>query len=125
MSIKKQIEKYMAGLGSRDEGVLTAHFMFPEDFLGFQGHFPEEKVLPGVCQIQCVTSMIEKYTGESVLLKEIVSVKFFAPVFPSEEITCVCRGIKDARSDFVVNASVSRNGKAVAEMKLKGSFDQR
>lgn len=114
----------MAGLGSGDEGVLTAYFIFPEDFLGFQGHFPEEKVLPGVCQIQCVTTMIEKYTGKSVLLKEIVSVKFLAPVFPSEEIICVCRGIKDANSAFVVKASVSRNGKAVAEMKLKGSFDQ-
>lgn len=125
MSIKKQIKKYLTGLEFSGEGVLTASFTFPEDFLGFQGHFPEKKVLPGVCQIQCVTSMIEKYTGKAVLLSEIVSVKFLAPVFPSEEIICCCRGIKDDLSDFVVKASVISNGKAVAEMKLKGSFDRR
>jgi len=125
LSIKKEVEKNMIAFESSDDGVLTARFKFPVDFIGFQGHFPEEKVLPGVCQIQCVVSMIEKFIGSPVLLKEIVSAKFLAPVFPSEEIICVCRGIKDAHKDFVVKASVSRNGKAVAEIKLKGSFDQR
>ncbi|PIV44608.1 MAG: hypothetical protein COS28_00130 [Nitrospirae bacterium CG02_land_8_20_14_3_00_44_33] len=125
MNIKKQIKEYMAGLEASEEGTLTASFNFGENFLGFQGHFPQEKVLPGVCHIQCITSMIEEYTGKPVLLKEIVSVKFLLPVFPSEEIVCTCRGIKNGQSDFVVRASVNRNGKAVSEIKLKGSFEQK
>lgn len=124
MSIKKEVERYMTGMESTAEGVLTAHFIFPENFLGFQGHFPTGKVLPGVCQIQCVTSMIEKHTGRAVLLKEIVSAKFLSPIFPSEEIICVCRGLTDTHEDFVVKASVSRDGRAVAELKLRGSLTQ-
>ena len=79
----------MTVLETSGEGVLTARFTFPEEFVGFQGHFPSDKVLPGVCQIQCIASMIEKYTGKSFLLKEIVSAKFLSPVLPSEEIICV------------------------------------
>lgn len=122
MSIKKEVEKNMIAFESSDDGVLTACFKFPVDFLGFQGHFPEEKVLPGVCQIQCVASMIERFIGKPVLLKEIVSAKFLAPVFPSEEIICVCRGLNDSHQDFVVKASVSKDGKKISELKLWVSF---
>ena len=125
MSIKIEVEKNMIAFESSDDKVLTAHFKFPPDFLGFQGHFPLEKVLPGVCQIQCVSSMIERFIGKPVLLKEIVSAKFFAPVLPSEEIICVCRGLNDSYEDFVVKASVSKNGKTVAELKLKGGIGLR
>ena len=58
---------------------LTASFLFPEDFIGFQGHFPGNKILPGVCQIQCVISMLEKWKKKNIVLREIVLAKFFSP----------------------------------------------
>ena len=125
MSIKNEVEKNMTAFESSDDKTLTARFKFPIDFIGFQGHFPSEKVLPGVCQIQCAASMLERFFGKPVLLKEIVSAKFFAPVFPSEEIICVCRGLNDSHKEFVIKASVSKNGKTVAELKLRGAVGLR
>jgi len=106
------------------DGILKACFTFPEEFVGFQGHFPSEKVLPGVCQIQCVVSMYEK-AGKAFLLKEIISAKFFSPVSPSEEILCVCSKIEDTPEGFVVKASVSKGGQVVAELKLRGLIQEK
>ena len=120
MSIKTEVEKYMSVLETSGDGVLTARFTFPGEFVGFQGHFPSGKVLPGVCQIQCISSMLEK-SGRPFLLKEIVSAKFLSPVLPSEEIVCSCSSPEHAGGDFVVKASVRKAGRVVAEFKLRGS----
>jgi 3-hydroxyacyl-[acyl-carrier-protein] dehydratase len=119
LSIKKEVEKYMTVMDAPSEGMLKASFTFPEEFVGFQGHFPAEKILPGVCQIQCVVSMFEK-AGRAFLLKEIISAKFFSPVLPSEEILCACSTTEETPEAFTVKASVSKAGKVVSEMKLRG-----
>ena len=124
LSIKREVENYMTVLEASADGVLTARFTFPDEFVGFQGHFPSGKVLPGVCQIQCVASMLEK-TGKAFLLKEIISAKFVLPVLPHEEIVCVCSRIKGAPEDFVVKASVSRGGQVVSELKLRGLIQEK
>jgi len=108
----------MADLKVTDR-VLTACFVFPADFIGFQGHFPQKKLLPGVCQIQCIISMLEKWKKKNVVLVEIVTAKFLSPVLPLEEIICECREIRDNDGEFVVKAFISKAGGRVAEMKLR------
>ncbi len=98
---------------------LTACFVFPADFIGFQGHFPKKKLLPGVCQIQCIISMLEKWKKNKVALGEIISAKFLSPVLPLEEITCECREIQENDGELTVKAFISRAGGRVAEMKLR------
>jgi 3-hydroxymyristoyl/3-hydroxydecanoyl-(acyl carrier protein) dehydratase len=41
-----------------DAESLTARFCFPEDFIGFKGHFPNHPVVPGVCKIQAILCML-------------------------------------------------------------------
>ncbi len=108
----------MADLKVTDRA-LTACFVFPADFIGFQGHFPQKKLLPGVCQIQCIISMLEKWKKNKVALMEIVSAKFLSPVLPLEEITCECREIQDNGGEFIVKAFISKAGGRVAEMKIR------
>ena len=97
---------------------LTARFLFPEGFLGFEGHFPGKKILPGVCQVQCVLSMLEQQTGNSISLREIVLAKFFAPVLPNEEIVCRSSGVQES-GEFLVKAVITRGDQKVSELKLK------
>src|SRR3990172_10925033 len=101
---------------------LTAHFAFPSEFIGFQGHFPQKKVLPGVCQIQCILSLLEKGSGKAVVLKEVVLAKYFSPVFPDEKVTCVISDTGDARGEIVVKAVLSRGSDKISEMKLRVSY---
>lgn len=116
--IKAEIEQYMTG-PVRESKKLLSHFMFPDEFIGFQGHFPEKKILPGVCQIQCALSLLEKASGKSVTLKEIVLAKYFSPVFPSEKMTCVVDDIGEGPGEFLVKAIMTKNDAKVSELKLR------
>jgi 3-hydroxymyristoyl/3-hydroxydecanoyl-(acyl carrier protein) dehydratase len=108
---------------AKDGTRLTSCFAFPPAFIGFQGHFPETKILPGVCQIQCALSMLEKGSGKAVVLKEVVLVKYFSPVFPDDEVTCVVNDMGDTGGEAVVKAIISKKTDKISEMKLRVSYD--
>jgi 3-hydroxyacyl-[acyl-carrier-protein] dehydratase len=123
-SISKEVAQCMTGFTELD-GTLTTHFIFPEDFIGFQGHFPSRKLLPGVCQIQCVTASLEKMKNKKLIIEEIVLAKFFVPVFPLEELICVFRDISIIRDNgevFIAKASISKGDLKAAEIKLRARF---
>lgn len=121
--IKTEVEQYMTGLTSEGQ-TLTSGFVFPEEFIGFQGHFPGKKVLPGVCHIQCALTTLEKANSKQVVLKEIMLAKYLAPVSPGEELICVCSDIQAKDDEFVVKAVLSRNGSKVSELKLRFRFEE-
>ena len=123
-TIKEEIERSMTGL-EKEGKRLTSSFAFPSGFIGFQGHFPQKKVLPGVCQIQCALTLLEKGSGKAVVLKEVVLAKYFSPVFPDEKVTCVISDTGDARGEIVVKAVLSRGSDKISEMKLRVSYDDR
>lgn len=112
----------MTGGPARENGALTSRFRFPGEFIGFRGHFPRKKILPGVCQIQMALSMLEKDTLSPVALKEVVLAKYFSPVFPDEEVICIISGMESGTGDGVVKAAISKGTARVAELKLRVSF---
>lgn len=112
----------MAGL-ERDGANLSARFLFPPEFIGFQGHFPARPVLPGACQIQCVLTTLEGGLGQRVVLREIVLAKFVAPVLPDQEITCLVSDCGDTPGEWLCRARISRGGSRVTELKLRVSLD--
>lgn len=118
-NIRKEIAANMSGLKQTEQGKLTARFVFPEDFIGFQGHFPNNKILPGVCQIQCVITMLEEWKKKSVVLKEIVLAKFLSPVLPFEELVCTGKNIEESNGELVLKALFSKSGKKISEIKLR------
>jgi len=120
--IKTEIELSMIGLTKTDR-TLTSRFAFPPDFIGFQGHFPAKKILPGVCQVQCALSTLEKGNEKALALKEIVFAKYFAPVFPGEEVTCIIRDVTDASGEIIFKAIIMKGTAKVAELKLRVSMN--
>jgi 3-hydroxyacyl-[acyl-carrier-protein] dehydratase len=118
--IKNEIEQLMSGL-TMQEGIVTSCFVFPESFIGFQGHFPKHKILPGVCQIQCALSSLERAMRKAVELREVTLAKYFLPVLPDEEITCRCSDVTDA-GEFTFKTVITKGSDRVAELKLRVAF---
>lgn len=119
--IKSELEQYMTGM--EIEGLtLTTRFTFPPEFIGFQGHFPAKKILPGVCQIQCALSTLEKGRGKNVVLKEVVLAKYFSPLFPDDEVTCVVSDGGATSGEHTIKAVITKNTVKIAELKLRVSF---
>ena len=96
------------------EGAFSAEFTFPETFVGFDGHFPGQPVLPGVCLIQTVLVAAQKATGRNLTLCEVVLAKFLSVVLPNEQVQAACR--VDAG---MVRAKLSRGADRVAEIRLR------
>lgn len=48
----------------------------------FQGHFPDKPVTPGVCMMQIIKELAEKWAGGPLMLKKARNVKFMAIINP-------------------------------------------
>ncbi len=53
----------------------------------FNGHFPQNPVVPGVCMLQMVKDLLEDELQKTVHLKSIGNVKFTAVVNPTQNPT--------------------------------------
>jgi 3-hydroxyacyl-[acyl-carrier-protein] dehydratase len=48
----------------------------------FKAHFPGNPVLPGVCMMQIIKEVTEKYSGKKLFMEKCFNVKFLALVNP-------------------------------------------
>ncbi len=99
------------------EGTFSAKFCFPASFSGFDGHFPDQPVLPGVCLVQAVLVAVEQALGQKLELTEIVLAKFFSVSKPDETLTAVCRV-----NEEMIRAKISRGDDRIAEIRLKVTY---
>ena len=120
--LMQEIKQCMAGLAETKKGEVTARFLFPAEFIGFQGHFPGKPILPGVCKIQAVMVMLQAWEKRDIRLKEIVSAKFLSPVSAEEEIVFNYKKQMQNKSEVLVKTSVISKNKKVAELQLMVSF---
>ncbi|MEC3877480.1 3-hydroxyacyl-ACP dehydratase [Chryseobacterium salviniae] len=67
-----------------ESGSFTAHILLNKDHDIFKGHFPGNPVTPGVCMMQIVKELSEKFTGQNLFLKSASNVKFMAIINPFE-----------------------------------------
>ena len=71
---------------SRDPGITEyqAAVKLNSDHPVFQGHFPGNPVLPGVCQIRIFTEVLHEILHQPLDLKEADQVKFLSMINPNE-----------------------------------------
>lgn len=116
MSIRAQIDRCIQEVTTRD-GQITATLCFGKDFLGFQGHFPKDPILPGMCLLETVLALIQRLKGAPVRMTELVISKFFATVLPDQVVTVDCT----LDGDTVV-AHAKTNTQRIAQIKMKVAY---
>ena len=67
-----------------ENNIFRANITLNKDHEIFQGHFPGNPVTPGVCMMQIVKDLAEKFTGSKLFLKTASNVKFMAIINPFE-----------------------------------------
>lgn len=83
----------------------------------YQGHFPEQPVVPGVCTLQIIKECIAKIVNKELAYKTISSCKFTSLIIPSEEPFELKLTIN---AELSCNATVLIGGSSV--LKLKANF---
>lgn len=77
----------------------------------FQGHFPGQPVVPGVCMLQIVKEVLEKGIGKELVLLESSQMKFLQFIDPrvTGEVDILIRYTKAESGAFMVNASLQKD----------------
>lgn len=90
----------------------------------FQGHFPGNPILPGVCTIQIIKELIDKGMGGGYMLAKAGNVKYLGFVNPIADPEIVFDlGLKPAETGIIAcYATVSAGGKTTCS--FKGEFSR-
>ena len=119
MSLMQQgLLQAMSNLDAFESDGISARFVFPNEFIGFQGHFKDNPVLPGVCKIQAVVVMYEKFYNKIFRLTSVKQAKYFLPVTCRQEITIQCHSKLNSENSIEVKALVQRNEEKIAMLQL-------
>ena len=114
--MKKELTNYIHTAFTKEDS-FSAEFCFPASFSGFDGHFPDQPVLPGVCLVEAVLVAAEQALDQKLELTEIVLAKFFSVSQPDETLTAVCRV-----NEEMIRTKIWRGEDRVAEIRLKVTY---
>ena len=66
---------------------LTAEVDFPGDSPWFDGHFPQDPVLPGIAQVAVAHDLIRRAFGDELPIREIGRLRFKRKVSPADRLS--------------------------------------
>lgn len=88
----------------------------------FEGHFPNQPVVPGVCMMQMIKEILEHIIGKNTNLVKAAELKFLALINPREN-NLVHASIKYAAGEGgAVNIVASLFKDELVHFKFKGQF---
>lgn len=88
----------------------------------FEGHFPGQPVVPGVCMMQMVKEIVEQVTGKDTSLLKAHEMKFLAVIDPLKNniISATLKYSIDEHGNLVVSATFFKD--ELTHYKFKGQF---
>lgn len=107
MSHSELISEGVKSCLQNEQGDIVATFNFPHGSGIFEGHFPGNPILPGICQLEAVKYMLERTLGWKCRLRQASGIKFFQPILPDQE--------------FILVISYANNGDNLLDVRCKGT----
>lgn len=88
----------------------------------FEGHFPGEPVVPGVCMMQMVKEVLEHILGTKTKLVKAGDMKFLAILNPQVNSTAEMQITQTAVDDSTLKVDALIQHEAATFFKFKGVF---
>ena len=88
----------------------------------FDGHFPGQPVVPGVCMMQMIKELLEAAIGKKTQLRKADFMKFLAVINPLENPTINAEFSYSTTENGGVQINGRLNNHATTFLKFKGSF---
>ncbi|MCV6628924.1 MAG: 3-hydroxyacyl-ACP dehydratase [Flavobacteriaceae bacterium] len=101
---------------------IDAQIHINKDHEVFDGHFPNNPVMPGVCMIMIVKELTEKATSKELFLRKASNIKFMSVINPQShpDLDMVIQMEKDTESISVKNSCAYDDTTA---LKMRVTFD--
>lgn len=109
----------------QDTGSLLAVISIDPAHRIFEGHFPGQPVVPGVCMVQIVKELLEQASGQALLLSEAGQIKFLQLLVPENgsRIDVTIPYSREEGGVYSFSATFKKEGAAV--FKMNGKFIQK
>ncbi len=101
---------------------LTVMLTINKDHRIFEGHFPGQPVVPGVCMMQIILELMEQVTEKRLKLLTAQDMKFLAVINPQEnnKVSAVVKYTEIENATFSATATIFSN--ETVHFKFKGQF---
>ena len=102
-------------------GVISAKRCFGAEELVFEGHFPSNKILPGVMLVEYALYLGDRYLvheNNERTLHEVKSATFLSPVLPGDEVYCRCEFVEQA-DGLLMKAELRRDKTLCAKVRAR------
>ena len=99
-------------------------YVFPPTFPGFQGHFPQNPILPAIIQLMTVRESIAEHLGRDLLIVKITRAKFHKIITPDIHVTVVWT-LREQEDAFICRSILETEGNPASNfiMTLKAKSD--
>lgn len=85
----------------------------------FEGHFPGQPVVPGVCMLQLIKEVAETALSRPLFLRQVAQVKYLQVLVPAYQKAIALR--MEWKQGLTFNASLEEGGQTI--MKMSGIFE--
>lgn len=92
-------------------------YLFPLDFLGFQGHFPENPILPAVIQIMMARQSITEHIGQEFDVMKVARAKYMKVVTPGIPVTVIWT-IKEQEDALICKCTLETEGNPASKFTM-------
>ena len=113
---------YVISAYQASEAELSCEISYNEQHAIFEGHFPGNPIVPGVCTMQMIGAMLHKALKLPVMLKGASSIKYLQLIIPGMQPTA---SITWTLAEGVYNVSATLREGAQLLFKMSGSFVDR
>lgn len=69
---------------NKSEDELTVNMQFNFDHKIFEGHFPDQPVVPGVCMLQIIKEQVAEFLHTPLILESTGQLKFLSSIIPDQ-----------------------------------------
>jgi 3-hydroxyacyl-[acyl-carrier-protein] dehydratase len=102
--------------------ILNASVMIVRDHPVFDGHFPGNPILPGVCTLQIAGELLSKYLDQKLMLIKSDNIKFMSLVIPDEDTILNFEISLGNKEENILSVKCTVTSNEVDVLKMKGSY---
>lgn len=104
-----------------NDGNVVARVSLNKGHKIFEGHFPGNPVMPGVCMIQMVKELTERATNKELFLSNCSNIKFMAIIDPRKN-SLLTLSMTISEEDGIIKVKNTTSFGDTLALKLSASF---
>jgi 3-hydroxyacyl-[acyl-carrier-protein] dehydratase len=102
--------------------ILNASVMIMRNHPVFDGHFPGNPILPGVCTLQIAGELLSKHLDQKLMLVKSDNIKFMSLVIPTVNTILKYEISLGNKEENILSVKCTVTSNKVEVLKMKGSY---